>query len=47
VVLGCDWLERFNPMKIHCKAKWVAIPYRDQTKILLGILSQLQVGDVV
>jgi hypothetical protein len=27
VILDNDWLEQFNPMKVHWLEKWIAIPY--------------------
>jgi hypothetical protein len=28
VVLGYDWLEQHNPVKVHWSDKWMVIPYR-------------------
>jgi hypothetical protein len=47
MILGYDWLEMHNPFKVHWKAKWMVIPYGQETVILQGILSRLQPWDVV
>jgi hypothetical protein len=33
-VLGYDWLEQHNPMKLHWKDKWLAIPYGVDTVVI-------------
>jgi hypothetical protein len=37
-ILGLDWLQRFSPIKVHCKVKWSAIPYQGSTILLQGIV---------
>lgn len=38
LVVGMDWLEAYNPMKVDWKNKWVAIPYAGGTTLLQGIM---------
>jgi hypothetical protein len=47
MIVGYDWLEQYSPMKVHWKAKWMAIPYDSETIVVQGILSQLDEGVVV
>jgi hypothetical protein len=47
MIVGYDWLEQYSPMKIHCNAKWMAIPYGSRTMAIQGILSKLDEGVVV
>lgn len=37
MILGMDWLERFSPMKVPWKLKWMSIPYQGSTVVLHGI----------
>lgn len=41
MILGYDWLEKFSPIKVHWKAKWMAIPFQGETVVLQGILPVL------
>jgi hypothetical protein len=36
-----DWLEKYNPMHIHWKAKWISLPYHDSTVILQGMTTSV------
>lgn len=36
-ILGMDWLERYSPMQVHWKAKWLSLPYSEDTILLQGI----------
>jgi hypothetical protein len=47
MIIGYDWLQSFNPMRVHWKEKWLAIPYAGTTTILQGILSELPAGSMV
>lgn len=47
MVLGMDWLERFNPMKVDWLNKWVFITYNQNTVFLQGILPSIPPGTVV
>lgn len=38
IILGMDWLEKFSPMKVHWKHKWMAIPCEGSTAFLQGIV---------
>jgi len=38
VILGMDWLEAHSPMKVDWKSKWLAVPYKNSTAVLQGIL---------
>lgn len=37
LILGMDWLERYSPMHIHWKSKWISLPYQDSTILLQGM----------
>jgi hypothetical protein len=37
VIIGMDWLEKYSPMRVHWKNKWMEIPYEKQTVFLQGI----------
>jgi hypothetical protein len=47
MILGYDWLEQFNPMKIHWGAKWLAITYGETAHVIQGLLSEVQTGQIV
>jgi hypothetical protein len=47
IILGYDWLEQHNPMRIHWLDKWMSIPYNNSTVMVQAILSQLTSGAVV
>jgi len=38
LIVGMDWLEHYSPMKVHCRQKWMAIPYGGKTVVLQGQL---------
>ena len=46
LILGMDWLERYSPMEIHWKAKWISIPC-DGTQLVLHGLSATSTADMV
>ncbi|CAD6224880.1 unnamed protein product [Miscanthus lutarioriparius] len=46
LILGMDWLERYSPMEIHWKAKWISIPC-DGTQLVLHGLSATSTVDMV
>lgn len=37
MIIGMDWLEEHNPMKVHWRHKWSAIPHQGSTTVLHGI----------
>ena len=37
LILGMDCLERFSPMEIHWKAKWITLPYDGHQLVLHGL----------
>lgn len=37
LILGMDWLERYSPMEIDWKAKWISLPYNGDQLVLHGI----------
>lgn len=41
MILGMDWLELHSPMKVHWKHKWMAVPYKDTTTFIQGIVPHL------
>jgi hypothetical protein len=41
IILGMDWLEKYSPMHIHWKAKWISLPYFDSTIILQGMTTSV------
>jgi hypothetical protein len=45
--MGYEWLEKFNPMKVHWGVKWMAIPYGSSTVVVQGLLSELHAGQVL
>lgn len=47
MVLGLDWLERFSPMEVHWRQKWMVIPYNGATAVLYGIMPQLIEGTII
>jgi hypothetical protein len=36
-----DWLEKYSPMRVHWKNKWMEIPYENQTVSLQGIIPHM------
>jgi hypothetical protein len=47
MILDYDWLESYNPMKVHWSAKWLSIPYGSRSVFLQGILSKVSQGTIV
>jgi hypothetical protein len=47
MILGFDWLEKYNPMKLCWGDKWLAIPFGDITVVIHGISSELSSPVVV
>ena len=47
MILGMDWLERYSPMQIHWKHKWISISYQESTVLLQGIIPELPAGSMV
>lgn len=47
IILGMDWLEKYSPMKVYWKHKWLAIPHQGQTVVLHGFQSDSDTKDVV
>jgi hypothetical protein len=43
LIVGYDWLELYNPMRVH----WLSIPYGSSNVVIHDILSKLNVGDRV
>jgi hypothetical protein len=41
VIIGMDWLEKYSPMRVHWKNKWMEIPYENQTVSLQGIIPHM------
>lgn len=37
LIVGMDWLEMFNPMKVHWAHKWISIPFNGTSILLQGI----------
>ena len=37
LILGMDWLERFSPMEIHWKDKWITLSYDGHQLVLHGL----------
>jgi hypothetical protein len=42
IVLGMDWLEKFNPMSIHWMEKWMEFEYQCKIVQLQGVRPKLQ-----
>jgi hypothetical protein len=38
IIVGMDWLERYSPMRVHWKQKWMEIPYEGQVVTLQGVV---------
>lgn len=36
LIVGMDWLEKFSPMKVDGKVKWMQIPLGPHTVLLQG-----------
>jgi hypothetical protein len=47
LILGFDWLESFNPMKVHWSDKWMSIPYKGSQVLLCGDAARLPVGTIL
>jgi hypothetical protein len=47
LILGYDWLELYNPMKVHWSEKWLSIPYGSSSIVFHGMLSHLAAGSLV
>jgi len=47
LIIGMDWLELYNPMKIHWGHRWMAIPYQGHTILLQGITADNPVELVI
>jgi hypothetical protein len=47
MILGLDWLEAHNPMKVQCEDRWMYIPYDGATILLCGSAANLPVGTVI
>jgi hypothetical protein len=47
MIVGMDWLERYNPMKVHWKHKWMSIPYEGATALLCADMHELPVGSML
>jgi hypothetical protein len=41
MIVGLDWLEKFSPMKVHWKQKWLVIPYKGSSVMLHGSLPEI------
>jgi hypothetical protein len=47
MILGIDWLSSFSPMQIHWAQRWISIPYKHTTAVLIGDAPDLHVGSVL
>jgi hypothetical protein len=47
MILGMDWLEMHNPMKVHWQQKWLSVPYHGSTAMLYGNRSEIPAGTVI
>jgi hypothetical protein len=47
MILGMDWLASFSPMQVHWAQRWISIPYKDTTAVLIGQAPELPVGSVI
>lgn len=47
VVIGMDWLEKFSPMKINWKDKWISLPYQGNLICLQGRFHHSDPSDVL
>jgi hypothetical protein len=47
IILGMDWLELNNPMKVHWRHKWLAVPYQGSTAVLYGNKPETPEGTVL
>lgn len=47
LIVGMDWLEKFSPMKVHWKQKWMVIPYLGSHSLLQGVAPGLPEGSVI
>lgn len=42
LILGMDWLEKYSPMHIHWRSKWISLPYQDSTILLQGMNTSVE-----
>jgi hypothetical protein len=47
MILGMDWLEMHNSMKVHWQQKWLFVPYHGSTTMLYGNRSEIPEGTVI
>lgn len=47
MILGLDWLERFSPMQVDWRQRWLSIPYNGSLVILYVDPSSLPSGAVI
>lgn len=47
LILGMDWLEKYSPMKVDWKHKWLCIPYKGSSVLLQGISSDSDTALVI
>jgi hypothetical protein len=47
LIVGMDWLEKFSPMFVHWKHKWLSLLYQGQTVVLHGCQPKIPVGTLL
>jgi hypothetical protein len=47
MILGLDWLSSFSLMQVHWAQRWISIPYKGATTLLIGDRADLPVGSII
>jgi hypothetical protein len=47
MILGLDWLSSFSLMQVHWAQRWISIPYKGATALLIGDRADLPVGSII
>lgn len=47
MILGMNWLEIYNPMKVHWSEKWMSFLYQDKKIKLQGLRSSLHEINII